>query len=41
MAEITIKPDSYNYVFSPYLEPSARVNPGDTVIMYTNDAFEI
>lgn len=40
MNEITIKPDSYNYVFSPYLEPSAKVSPGDTVIMYTNDAFE-
>lgn len=40
MSEYTIKPEFYNYVFSPYLEPAVRVNPGDTVVMHTEDAFE-
>ncbi len=37
---IEIKPDSYSYVFSPYREAIARVNPGDWVTIHTNDAFE-
>ncbi len=34
------QPARYSYVFSPYLEPLARVNPGETVAIYTKDAFE-
>jgi acetamidase/formamidase len=30
----------YSYVFSPYLDPIARVQPGETVAIYTKDAFE-
>ena len=30
----------YQYVFSPYAEPIARVEPGETVAIYTEDAFE-
>ncbi|MCE5281027.1 MAG: acetamidase/formamidase family protein [Deltaproteobacteria bacterium] len=40
MATIEVKPEKYSYVFSPYLKPVARVMPGDTVILYTDDAFE-
>jgi len=40
MATIEIKPKKYTYVFSPDLEPEARVQPGDTVIVHTEDAFE-
>ncbi len=42
MALVEVKPElgEYSYVFSPYLEPVASVKPGDTVVMYTNDAFE-
>ena len=41
MAVVEIpKPEKYNYVFSSYLEPVAKVNPGDTVIMNTEDAME-
>lgn len=39
MAHYEFKPESYNYLFSPYLEPAVRVNPGDTVRLYTEDAF--
>lgn len=31
---------SYHYVFSRYVEPIARVKPGETVAIYTEDAFE-
>lgn len=34
------QPGFYSYVFSPYLEPIARVAPGETVAIYTKDAFE-
>ncbi|MDP9363612.1 MAG: acetamidase/formamidase family protein, partial [Chloroflexota bacterium] len=30
----------YHYVFSRYVEPVARVKPGETVAIYTDDAFE-
>jgi amidase len=30
----------YQYVFSPYPEPVASVDPGETVAVYTEDAFE-
>jgi len=41
MAVIEVaKPKTYNYVFSPYLEPVARCKVGDKVVMYTEDAFE-
>lgn len=31
---------SYHYVFSRYTEPVARLKPGETVAVYTQDAFE-
>jgi amidase len=31
---------SYHYVFSRYVEPIARVSPGETVAIHTEDAFE-
>jgi len=31
---------AYHYVFSRYVEPIARVRPGETVAVYTEDAFE-
>ena len=37
---IEVKPDSYSYVFNPYREAVARVNPGDRVTIHTDDAFE-
>lgn len=40
MSTIEVKPEGYNYVFSPYLKPAATVKPGDEVIVYTDDAFE-
>lgn len=40
MARIEVKPEGYNYVFSPYLEPAVAVRPGDEVVAYTEDAFE-
>lgn len=30
----------HSYVFTPYLEPLATVDPGETVAIYTDDAFE-
>ena len=40
MAIKEIKPESYSYVFSPNIEPIARVKQGETIAMYTEDAFE-
>ena len=34
------QPGAYSYVFSPYAEPIARVQSGETVAMFTKDAFE-
>lgn len=34
------QPGAHSYVFSPYLEPIARVTPGERVAIYTRDAFE-
>jgi amidase len=31
---------SYHYTIGPYADPVLRVNPGDTVIVETQDAFE-
>jgi amidase len=33
------QPGSYQYVFGPYAEPIARVQPGETVAIHTLDAF--
>lgn len=33
------QPDPYSYVFSPYLTPIATVDPGETVVIHTIDAF--
>ena len=30
----------YHYVFSRYVDPVATVKPGETVAIYTDDAFE-
>jgi amidase len=39
--EITeIRTTRYSYVFSPYAEPIASVRPGETLDIYTEDAFE-
>lgn len=40
MSPLEVKPKSYSYVFSPYIELMARVRLGEKVILYTNDAFE-
>jgi len=32
-------PYHYAYVFSPYLKPIARVKPGETVFVETQDAY--
>jgi amidase len=37
---IEVVPDSYSYVFSPYREPVARVEPGQKVVVHCDDAFE-
>jgi acetamidase/formamidase len=37
---VEIKPEDYSYVFNPYREAIAQVNPGDRVTIHTNDAFE-
>jgi amidase len=37
---VEVKPETYSYVFNPYLEPIARVKPKDRVVIHTNDAFE-
>lgn len=37
---VEVKPEDYSYVFNPYREAIARVNPGDRVTIHTNDAFE-
>ncbi|GAB7055815.1 MULTISPECIES: acetamidase/formamidase family protein [unclassified Paenibacillus] len=34
------QPGAHSYVFSRYLEPIATVSPGETVAIYTRDAFE-
>ena len=40
MSIVEVRSNKYSYVFSPYLEPVARVKPGDKVTLYTDDAFE-
>jgi amidase len=37
---VEIVPDDYSYVFNPYREPVARVEPGQRVVIHTEDAFE-
>jgi amidase len=37
--EIRQPNDHYQYTFGPYAEPVARVKPGETVVVYTIDAF--
>jgi amidase len=37
---VEVVPKDYSYVFSPYREPIARVNPGERVTILTDDAFE-
>src|SRR5437773_75200 len=33
------QPGAYSYVFSRYVDPIARVEPGETIAIYTEDAF--
>jgi acetamidase/formamidase len=35
-----VVPNDYSYVFNPYREPIAQVNPGERVTIHTDDAFE-
>src|ERR671919_1256084 len=35
-----VVPDDYSYVFNPYRDPIAQVNPGERVTIHTDDAFE-
>src|SRR3712207_3111495 len=37
---VEVVPEDYSYVFSPYREPVARVEPGRRVVIHTDDAFE-
>jgi acetamidase/formamidase len=37
---VEVVPKEYSYVFNPYREPIARVNPGERVTIITDDAFE-
>ena len=37
---VEVVPEDYSYVFSPYREPVARVEPGQRVVIHTEDAFE-
>jgi amidase len=35
---VEVKQHAYSYAFNPYLEPVARVTPGDRVLLHTEDA---
>jgi hypothetical protein len=37
---VEVVPEDYSYVFNPYREPIARVEPGQRVKIHTEDAFE-
>jgi amidase len=37
---VTVIPEDYSYVFNPYREPVASVEPGRRVVIHTEDAFE-
>ena len=37
---VEVVPDDYSYVFNPYREPVARVEPGQRIVIHTEDAFE-
>jgi amidase len=37
---VEVVPEDYSYVFNPYREPMARVEPGQRVVVHTEDAFE-
>jgi acetamidase/formamidase len=37
---VEVVPQDYSYVFNPYREPVARVEPGERVTIHTDDAFE-
>src|SRR5687767_10738031 len=39
MREFRQPNDDYSYVYSPYREPIATIDPGETVAIYTIDAF--
>src|SRR5215212_6281245 len=37
---LEVVPEDYSYVFNPYREPVARLEPGQRVVIHTEDAFE-
>ena len=37
---VGVVPEDFSYVFNPYREPVARVQPGQRVVIHTEDAFE-
>jgi amidase len=39
MSSVEIRPQNYSHAFSPYLEPIAKVKPGEKVLFRTDDAF--
>jgi amidase len=39
MSIVEIRPQNYSPAFSPYMEPIARVKPGQKVVVSTDDAF--
>ena len=40
MSTVEVISKKYSYVFTSSLAPVAKVKPGDTVVMYTEDAFD-
>ena len=36
---VEVVPEGYSYVFNPYREPIARVEPGRSVMIHTEDVF--
>ena len=39
-AAVEVIPEDYSYVFNPYREPVARVEPSQRVVIHTEDAFQ-
>lgn len=37
---VEVVPEDYSYVFNPYREPVVRVEPGQRIVIHTEDAFE-
>ncbi len=39
MSSVEIRQQIYSYTFNPYLEPVAKIRPGERIIIHTEDAF--